>query len=156
MQNNFIYPYTSEEFWRKRPHPSRVDDNDSDDDEESSTTGSPWRAMKRLRVAGPLQDDARDHPDIERVVSHTESVASKEEDYANFNKMLGALHLERRNRELVRATPVQPHSSSDPSVLQQQHVSQGNMVDSQMMMTTPDRGCTRRNQTKLKTQSKLA
>lgn len=153
MQNNFTYPYTSGDLWRKRPHPSRVDDYDSDD---SSTTGSPWRAMKRLRVgerdAPPEPEQSQLAPDLERVVSHSESTTStNDEDYANFNKLLGALHLERRNREMVRTTPRKPTSTS--LVYQ---VSQAPKAASPMIMTPPDKGRTRRKQTKLKTSSKLA
>jgi hypothetical protein len=155
MQNHFNHPYTSEEFWRKRPHPSRVNDYDSDD---SSTNGSPWRAMKRLRVgAGPLREDYPEpmSPEIERVVSqtesHTESAASKDEDYANFNKLLGALHLERMNRDKVRSTSNLPVAGTPvkPSNTQES-------MDDSRMMTTPEKGRIRRTQTKLKTNSKLA
>jgi hypothetical protein len=159
MQNHLNNPYTSEEFWRKRPHPSRVNDYDSD---ESSTTGSPWRAMKRLRVgAGSLREDYPEPEpicsEIERVVSqaesHTESAASsKDEDYANFNKLLGALHLERMNRDQVRSTSTRPVAGTpvkQPSDQERQ--------DDSMRMTTPlDKGRARHTQTKLKTNSKLA
>lgn len=152
MQNSFNHPHKSGELWLKRPYPSRVNDYDSD---ESSTTGSPWRAMKRLRVgeAQPQEpEQSQISPDLERVVSRTESISStKDEDYASFNKMLGALHLERRNRGMVR-TPARQHSSDSSA----QQTLDANKTDSLLAMKKPDQGSKRHYQTKLRISSKLA
>lgn len=156
MQNNFNNSYTNSNLWHKRPFSSRVDDYDTDD---SSTSGSPWRAMKRLRVEGPQRDEPRlpeqtqNPPQLECMASRSESMTSNnDDDYAIFNKMLGSLHLERRSRQVEARTP--PRRPIDASLTNARF--QESMAAGPMDSPPPNKGRTRRNQTKLKTSSKLA